>query len=78
LSLLLHRRAESQNTANTVGFYAIRGKSVKDFLVNSKAGSIDTFLKKIREENEAYKAIIVQRSIINIAIPLPRPICTSI
>jgi len=43
---------------NTIGFYAIRGNSVKDFLVNSKAESIGTFLEKIREENKAYKAII--------------------
>lgn len=44
---------------NTIGFYAIRGKSVKDFLINSKARSIVGFLEKIREENASYRAIIV-------------------
>ena len=43
---------------NTIGFYAIRGKSVKDFLLNSKAESIATFLEKIKKENDSYKAII--------------------
>ena len=44
---------------NTIGFYAIRGKSIKDFLINSKAESIAGFLEKIREENASYRAIIV-------------------
>ena len=43
---------------NTIGFYAIKGKSVKAFLDNSKASSIAKFLEKIRETNKRYKAIV--------------------
>jgi len=52
-------RNTSRFKANAIGFYAIRGRSVKDFLPNSRAESIATFLEKIREENALYKAIIV-------------------
>jgi len=37
--------------ANTIGFYAIRGKSVDDFLEDSRAESIARFMEKVREEN---------------------------
>jgi len=43
---------------NTIGFYAIKGESVKAFLDNSKASSIAKFLEKIREANNIYKAIV--------------------
>jgi len=43
---------------NTIGFYAIKGESVKAFLDNSKASSIAKFLEKIRETNKRYKAIV--------------------
>ena len=43
---------------NTIGFYAIKGESVKAFLDNSKAPSIGRFLEKIREANKKYKAIV--------------------
>ena len=43
---------------NTIGFYAIKGESVKAFLDNSKASSIAKFLEEIREANKSYKAIV--------------------
>jgi len=45
--------------ANTIGFYAIRGESVHDFLENSKGESIAKFLRKVRERNSGYQAIIL-------------------
>jgi transposase len=45
--------------ANAVGFYAIKGESSSEFLPNSKKESIVAFLKRIREVNCHYKAIIV-------------------
>lgn len=45
--------------ANAIGFYAIRGHSINDFLPNSKKESIRGFLEKIKEANCDYKAIIV-------------------
>ena len=44
--------------ANTIGFYAIKGESVKAFLKDSKAKSIAEFLVKIREANKGYRAIV--------------------
>ncbi|GAB6163107.1 IS630-like element ISDra3 family transposase [Desulfothermus naphthae] len=43
---------------NTIGFYAIKGESVKSFLEDSKGLSIAKFLEKIREVNKKYKAIV--------------------
>ena len=43
---------------NTIGFYAIRGKSVEGFLNNAKAETIAGFFEKIKEKNERYKTII--------------------
>ncbi len=43
---------------NTIGFYAIKGESVKAFLDNSKAPSIAKFLEKIREASKRYKAVV--------------------
>jgi hypothetical protein len=34
--------------ANTIGFYALRGKSVHDFLEDSSAESIAGFVEKVR------------------------------
>ncbi|GAB6161768.1 hypothetical protein JCM12298_09270 [Desulfothermus naphthae] len=43
---------------NIIGFYAIKGESVKSFLEDSKGLSIAKFLEKIREVNKRYKAIV--------------------
>jgi transposase len=43
---------------NTIGFYAIKGESVKTFIDNSKKESIASFLDTIRKANEGYKAIV--------------------
>jgi len=45
--------------ANTVGFYALVGHSVSDFLPDSTQESIKGFFQKIREMNPEYPAIIV-------------------
>jgi putative transposase len=44
--------------ANTIGFYAISGKSIQAFLENSKADSIASFLGEVRKANETYKAVV--------------------
>jgi len=44
---------------NTIGFYAIKGKSVSKFLDDSKAPSIAGFLNDIKTSNDAYQAIVV-------------------
>lgn len=44
---------------NTIGFYAIKGKSVSKFLDDSKAPSIASFLDDIKTSNDAYQAIVV-------------------
>jgi transposase len=43
---------------NTIGFYAIKGNSISEFLEDSKAPSIAGFLKAIKTSNNAYKAIV--------------------
>jgi hypothetical protein len=45
--------------ANTIGFYAIKGNSAKDFIPNSKATSIAYFLEVVKSENTDYKATII-------------------
>jgi transposase len=45
--------------ANTIGFYAINGKSVKEFLQDSKATSIAQFLESIKSANQEYKSVII-------------------
>ncbi|HEV8051812.1 MAG TPA: IS630 family transposase [Parachlamydiaceae bacterium] len=45
--------------ANTIGFYAIEGENVIDFLLDSKIGSIKEFFQEIRKANESYEYIIV-------------------
>lgn len=49
----------SKYKANTIGFYAIQGENAIDFLPNSKKESITEFLRRIREVNRNYKAVIV-------------------
>ena len=44
---------------DTIGFYAIRGRSVQEFLNNSRSEAIGEFLEKIKETNRAYKAIVI-------------------
>ncbi len=44
--------------SNTIGFYAIKGESVKEFLDNSKKESIANFLETIKKANIEYKAIV--------------------
>lgn len=43
---------------NTIGFYAIKGKSVSKFLTDSKAPSIAGFLDDIKSSNNTYKSIV--------------------
>lgn len=43
---------------NTIRFYAINGRSVGDFLENSKSENIANFMEKVREESSKCKAII--------------------
>jgi transposase len=45
--------------ANAVGFYALVGHSVADFLPDSTQESIEGFFRKIRKENPEHPAIIV-------------------
>jgi transposase len=45
--------------ANAVGFYALIGHSVSEFLPDSTQESIEGFFRKIREANPEYPAIIV-------------------
>ena len=45
--------------ANTIGFYAINGNSVKEFLQDSKAISIAQFLESIKSANREYKSVII-------------------
>lgn len=45
--------------ANTIGFYAIEGENVIDFLLNSKIESMKAFFQQIRKANESYEYIIV-------------------
>ncbi len=45
--------------ANTIGFYALRGESVKRFLESSQTQFIVNFLEKIRKANEKYQAVVV-------------------
>ena len=49
----------SRYKANAIGFYAIKGVSVGDFLLNSKSEQILDFLKKVRAENKGFKSVIV-------------------
>jgi transposase len=44
--------------ANTVGFYSLKGKSVREFTVDSKIDSFLGFLEEVRKENSEYKAVI--------------------
>ncbi len=48
----------SKFKSNTIGFYAIKGESVKEFLVDSKKESIANFLGTLKKANESYKAIV--------------------
>lgn len=45
--------------SNTIGFYAIQGVSVQNFLPNSKEESIIDFLKQVRAANASVKAIVI-------------------
>jgi hypothetical protein len=45
--------------SNTIGFYAICGEDVVEFLEKSRASYVAKFLEEIKEENRGYKAIIV-------------------
>lgn len=49
----------SKYKANTIGFYAIYGHDVLDFIPDSKKESIMEFLDKIRKANSDYEAVIV-------------------
>ena len=45
--------------SNTIGFYAIHGVSVQNFLLNSKEEAIIDFLKHVRVANATVKAIVI-------------------
>lgn len=44
---------------NTAGFYALKGQSVHDYLERSNGQTIIEFLKKVKEANREFKAVIV-------------------
>jgi transposase len=56
---LIIKKNTTKISANTIGYYALIGNSVEDFLINSKAENISDFLVKIKEANIEYSAIIV-------------------
>ena len=45
--------------ANAIGFYAINGHSVKDFIPDSSQESIEAFLTKVRNANRDFQAVVV-------------------
>jgi len=45
--------------SNTIGFYAIQGESVQDFLADSKEEAIVVFLKQVKAANATVKAIVI-------------------
>jgi transposase len=49
----------TKRKANTIGFYAVAGHSVHDFLDNSKATSVAEFLPQIRAANAEYGVIVI-------------------
>jgi transposase len=49
----------TRRKANSIGFYAVQGESVQDFLPDSTQESIAAFLAQVGKANAAYKAIIV-------------------
>lgn len=49
----------TKRKANTIGFYAIAGHSVHDFLKDSTASTIAEFLPKIREANAEFGVVVV-------------------
>jgi transposase len=49
----------AKRKANTIGFYAVAGHSVHDFLYSSTAESIAEFLPKIRKANAEYGVVVV-------------------
>ena len=53
------KKNTSRYKANTIGFYAIIGNNVIDFMPDSKQETLAHFLIKIKEANQYYKAIIV-------------------
>lgn len=55
-----HKQTNTQKfTVNTVGFYAIEGQSVLGFLEETKQEPLASFLREIRQANEAYEYIIL-------------------
>jgi len=53
------QRNTEKMKSNTIGFYAIKGKSIVGFLERSKTENIMEFLEKIKDENKKYKAIVI-------------------
>jgi transposase len=49
----------TKRKANTIGFYAIAGHSIHDFLPDSSASTIAGFFKKIRAANPEYGVVVV-------------------
>ena len=49
----------TKRKANTIGFYAIAGHSIHDFLQDSTAPTIAGFFKKIRAANAEYGVVVV-------------------
>jgi transposase len=45
--------------SNTIGFYAITGTSVHDFMADSTAPSIADFLERVRDANREFDAVII-------------------
>jgi transposase len=49
----------TKRKANTIGFYAVAGHSVQDFLEGSTAAEMAKFLPKIRAANAEYGVVVV-------------------
>jgi len=53
------RKNTTRMRVNAIGFYALKGNDVLDFLGQSKAEDIAAFLRRVREANRTYKVVIV-------------------
>lgn len=53
------RKNTQKMRANTMGFYPLRGRAVREFAVDSKIERFLSFLEEVRRHNSEYKAVIV-------------------
>jgi len=53
------RKNTDRMRVNAVGFYALKGNDVLEFLERSKAEDVAAFLRRVREANRAYRVVVV-------------------